>query len=145
MATSVGFQLEAGRIPGERIATEEVTSDSSTFTTTETEIASVEASVVNGRTYKVVFHGAFENTVDGVIRVSLYQDTLGGTRLTLRDIGIETAGTAQVIHVEAEYTASATEDKTFVVGGDVTNGGGTANLNAAPSFPTYLYVDYIRG
>jgi hypothetical protein len=130
--------------PGQRIATTTVTTDSAGFTTTETQLASVVASVVEGYTYKVVFNVGLELTVDGVIRGTLRENTVGGTIVQLRDVWVDNVGTATGLWVEGQYTATATEDKTFVATGDVLSGGGTANLNASASFPSYLYVDFIQ-
>lgn len=143
--SSAGFELVAGRIPGEEIARTTVTSDSSTFTTTETLMASVTAALVSGRVYKIVFDAAFEITVDGVLRVSIHEDNVSGTVLNLRDCNIDNSGTATGGFVQAYYTAVSTANKTFVATGDVLVGGGTANLNAAATFPTYLYVEYVSG
>lgn len=131
--------------PGQRIATTTVTTDSATFTTAETSLATVTASLVTGRTYRIVWVPAFQITVDSVIRATIREDTISGTILNLRDVWIDSGGTATGLEVEVLYTAVATGDKTFVGSGDVLAGAGTANLNAASNFPSYLYVDYLEG
>lgn len=145
MASSAGQKLVAGRIPGERIATETITSDSTTFTVTETQIASVTASVVSGRKYRVVFDGGVESTASGVIRGRLKEDDINGTVIQTRDVKVETAGSAFNLRLETEYTADATENKTFVVGGDTLSGGGTSNVNANTTAPSLFYVEYVEG
>jgi hypothetical protein len=145
MPSTGGFQLVAGRIPGERIATSTITSDSSTFTTSEVQVATVTAPLVTGRLYKVVFNGAYEITADGVLRSSIRENNTSGTVVQLRDISIDNSGSATGAYVEGYYTAVSTADKTFVTTGDVLVGGGTANLNASATFPAYMYVEYISG
>lgn len=145
MPSTAGFQLVAGRIPGERIATSTMTSDSSTFTTALTQVATVTAALVSGRTYKVVGHLGFEITVDGVLRGQIRENNISGTDLQIRDFVVDSSGSVNGMHIEAEYTAVATGNKTFVIGGDVLVGGGTCNLNASSTFPSYMYVEYISG
>ena len=147
MAATAGQIAEAGRIPGERIATTIVTSNSSTFTTVETQVASVSASLVSGRTYRVVFDGAIDSTAsDDVIRTRIREDNTTGTTLQTRDSMPTISGaTVQSIRAEAEYTATSTASKTFIATAvRQVSGGGTLNLAAAAGFPTYLYVDFIR-
>lgn len=138
----VGFV--ASSFLGPRVATTVLTAASGTFTTAETLVASVTANLVFGRVYRITFDGAFNLTVDGVIRVSIRENSVAGTILTVRDSWVDNGGTASVIHAEVEYTATTTGSKTFVATGDVLVGAGTGNLNAAANFPSYMYVDYIR-
>lgn len=145
MPSTAGFQLVAGRIPGERIATTTVTADSAGFTTTETSLATVTAALVSGRVYRVVWVPAWEITADGPVRATIREDNVSGTVLGLRDTWVDNSGTATGGYVEVLYTAVSSANKTFAGTGDVLAGGGTCNLNAATTFPTYLYVDYISG
>ena len=131
--------------PGQRIATSIVTSPSAGFTTTEVQLMTVVAALVEGFRYKIVFDPAFDITVSGVVRSVIREDTVSGTILQIRDHNLNSAGGAESGRVEAEFTAVATGDKTFSGNGDVLSGGGTANLNAGATFPSYMYVDYISG
>lgn len=142
---SAGDPVQDGRIPGQRIATQVETIDSTTFTGVETQVTSVTASLVSGRTYRVVADIGFEITVDGVLRAQVHEDSTSGTVLQIRDTVIDNSGTAQSMHAETQYTATTTANKTFVVTGDVRTGGGTANMNAGSTFPSYLYIDYVSG
>jgi hypothetical protein len=147
--SSAGFQLVAGRIPGERLATTIRTSDSSGFTTTETVIDSVTAALVSGRTYRVRWVVAWASTVSAdTVFSRLREDNLTGTQLQLLRCALTTAagaGTRWVGAVEAEYTAVSSGNKTFVGTGVRVTGTGTITAHAASTYPIYLYVDYIRG
>lgn len=146
MATSTGFQLEGGRIPGERIATDIETSNSSSFTTTEVELQTVTASVVDGRTYRVRWVAAFDSGgADNEIKAAIREDDVSGTELQVRHITIPVTNRHIGVIVEAEYTADATEDKTFSFTGQRTTGGNSCLLHADATRPVYAYVDYIRG
>jgi hypothetical protein len=148
MASSAGFQLGAGRIPGERIATTTTTSDSSTFTATETQLDSVTAALVDGRTYQVKWDGAIGGTVDdSVVLIRIREDDTSGTIIQERNYRVDTTLTTGVgTAAEAEFTASTTANKTFVATG-LRNGTGTATFHAegASTRPRLLYVNYISG
>ena len=146
MAATAGLRAEAGRIPGERIATTVETSDSTTFTTAETQVSSVTAPVVSGRIYRVRFAGGWQSTVaDDTVSVRIREDTSSGTQLLLRVVDVFRTGSFTAAPaLEVEYTADATEDKVFVLTAQRLTGSGTINLDAAASGPSYLYVDYIR-
>lgn len=147
MASSAGQQLTAGRVPGERIATTTETSDSSTFTTTETELLSATAALVSGRTYRV--RGVFNlesSTGSDEVRVRLREDDTSGTLLQSGDREVPTSSSfGYLTLMESEYTASATGDKTFVITGVRSSGSGTDKRGSSSARPAYLYVDYIEG
>jgi hypothetical protein len=144
---AAGETIIAGKIPGERIATNIDAADSSNFTTTEVTLASVTAAVVIGRTYRVVFHGSFASSVAGdALFVRIREDSLAGNQLQSTAFTIDTTtGVGWKNTLEAEYTADATEDKTFKLTGIRAGGTGNCRLEAASDHPAYLYVDYIRG
>lgn len=143
-----GRTADAGRIPGQRIATETYTSDSTTFTDSQTEIMSVTASLVSGRTYRVRAFANFESDTGGVnVAVRINKDTAGGETMQTAQTYIDnTSSLGFTVPIEVEHTASATGDKTFVVTA-LRNGGGSGTLfmGASSLRPAYLYVDYIRG
>lgn len=141
-----GETIIAGKVPGERVATAIVTADSSTWTTTEVVVMTVVAPLVSGRTYRVSFDGGIRSpnnaeSSNGRIR----EDSVSGTQLTVRRADIEYGATVMPWRLEAEYTAVATGDKTFVVTGVRASGAGAHFLTAGAQFPSYLYVDYLRG
>ena len=146
MAATAGQIAEAGRIPGERIATTVETSDSTTFTTAETQVSSVTAPVVSGRIYRVRFAGGWATTVAGdFISVRIREDSSSGNILLLRVVDVFRTGSFTAAPtLEVEYTADATEDKVFVLTAQRLTGSGTIALDAAASGPAYLYVDFIR-
>lgn len=147
MASSAGFQLTAGRIPGERIATTTSTSDTATFTTTETVIDTVTAALVTGRTYQVRWAGGVASTVNDTAVLARIRDTnLVGTTLQERNVPVTTTSSSGVpVNIEAEYTAVATGNHTFVTTGLRNGGTGTLLGEGALTHPRYLYVNYLSG
>lgn len=146
---SAGQSAIAGQVPGERLGQDIDTSDTATFTTTETVVSSVTVDLVNGRTYKVRFVGTMQSDVNGdLINARIREDNSTGTQLQLRreQSTTNTAGSGPSFDMEAEYTAVATGSKTFVATG-VRGAGGTGNITCegAATQPRYLYVDYCRG
>lgn len=128
-----------------RIATTVEVTDSATFTTTETTIASVTAALVSGRTYRVRVVTRLGTTVaaDAAI-VRLREDNAAGTEMTgIRLEAMSTNLAGNVFTVEAEFTASSTANKTFVATGIRSAGTGNIFREAATNRPTYLYVEYV--
>jgi hypothetical protein len=147
VAVLAGQTAVAGQVPGERIATDIDTADTSTFTA-ETVVMTVTAALVTGRTYRVRFVGTMQSDVtDDTINSRLREDNVSGTQLQLRRAQSPTssAGSGVGMDVEAEYTAVATGDKTFVATGARSTGTGNITCEASATQPRYLYVDYIRG
>jgi hypothetical protein len=147
MASSAGFQLTAGRIPGERIATTTNNSDSSTWTTTAVETDSVTAALVTGRLYMIRWYGGLVTTVGGdVALMRMREDDTSGTVLNERNFYLGTTATGGFgFSMEAEFTAVSTGNKTFVVTGLRNGGTGTHHADATANRARYLYVNYISG
>jgi hypothetical protein len=147
MASSAGFQLAAGRIPGELIASSVATADSANFTTTEVIVMTVTAPVVIGRTYSVWAGPTFHSTVDAdVVHSQLREDNVSGTILDRTDDYIRvTVSAIDRTILYAHYTADATENKTFVVTGDRVIGTGNCRLEAASNRPAFMIVRYETG
>ena len=146
--SSAGLRLVAGRIPGEQIALTTSTSDSSTWTTTETLADTVTAPLVTGRTYKVVWTGGLVSTVAGdVAALRMRQDVITtGTVMVERAFYIaSTASAGFGYYLEARFTAVSTADKTFVVGALRNAGTGTHHADGTATRPRYMYVEYISG
>lgn len=133
------------RYPGTRIATSTMTVDSVAFTTTETVIATVTGDLIEGLTYRVIFDAGFQTTVDGILRLSIREDSLVGTVVQIRDFWIDASGGVNGGRVEGFYTAVATGSKTFVATGDMILGAGSTSINATATFPAYLYIEYVEG
>jgi hypothetical protein len=141
---AAGETIIAGRIPGERIATSIVTTNSGSVTS-EVVIDTVVAPVVAGRTYRVRWIADVQSTVtDNVVRCRIREDSLTGNVLQLINVRC-TSGRDIGFIIEGEYTADATEDKTFAGTAFRQDGVGTIALNANANEPAYLYVDYLRG
>ncbi len=147
MPSGAGFQLLAGRIPGERIATTSRTADVTPITT-EQIVDSVTAALVNTRVYKVRWTGhAYSTVKDGRVMIRIREDNLVGAS---RQQGIIYTSVLEAnqegpLDVEFEYTAAASANKTFVATAQQVTGTGTVHVYATSFAPTYLYVDYIRG
>lgn len=144
--SSAGFQLVAGRIPGERLATTTRTSTTSTFTA-ETQVDSVTAPLVSGRTYRVRWVGRVQSSVaDGYARGRIRQDNSSGTQATLVQTPTSAAANQSFpMIMETEYVAASTADKTFVA--TVVRQAGTGNLScfADANTPNLFYVEYVSG
>lgn len=143
-----GETAVAGKIPGERIATEITTSDSATFTTTETEVMTVTAPVVSGRTYAVWFIARWgSDTTGDRVLARLREDDANGTLLGIGQVEIgdftSALGFGPIV-IYAEYTATATGDKTFSGTGDLNAGSGPCWMDAVSGAPAFMFVDYIR-
>lgn len=142
-----GQRLVAGRIPGERIATDVSTSDSSDFTDTEIEVQSVTAALVEGRTYTVVLDTSISgDTVDDEVGVRIREDAVSGSFVQNRRsyVSSSTSSFGDYVRVQGEYTATSTGDKTFIATATRISGAGTSSRHGSSSSPSYMYVDYIR-
>lgn len=130
----------------QRITTEIIDSNSGMFTTTAVQVASITAPLISGLTYRVTFDGAFDTTVTGdIVRARIFEDNTSGTQLQVRDTAsMNAAGLVTGLRMEVEFEAVSTGNKTFVVTGERDAGSGNIILSAHSTFPTYLYVDYIR-
>ena len=142
-----GETIIAGKVPGERIATNIVTADSATFTTTETTVQSVTAALVTGRTYRVRAAGKANSSVTSDFTIwRIREDNSTGNQLQSDRVNIDGSGVEGAkVEMEAEFTAGSTGNKTFVLTGVRSSGTGNCFLEAAAARPSYLYVEYIRG
>lgn len=145
--SSAGYQLVAGHIPGERIGTTIDTADSGTFTTTETVVSTLTVALVSGRTYRVrSIVGCVTSVANDIYLGRIREDNVSGTILMERNRHVGTvSASGEELSLEAEYTAVATGNKTFVATGVRNGGTGTLHADATAVRPRYLYVDYIRG
>ncbi|MGH6693423.1 MAG: hypothetical protein ACREF4_22365 [Gammaproteobacteria bacterium] len=140
-----GQTIVAGQVPGERVATDIETIDSANVTTTETVVQTVVAPVISGRTYRVRWHGDLASSVAAdIFFVKIREDTVAGNTLDFRRYRAHTTDNFPY-STEVEYTADATEDKTFVFTLVRSAGTGNGRLDATSTSPAYLYVNYIRG
>ena len=145
MAATAGQIAEAGRIPGERIATTVRTSTVGSITTTETEVDSVTAALVTGRTYRVRWHGPVQSTAAADnVRAFIHQTNTSGTILQLDDVTPAAANIKYGMTLELEFTATSTGDQEFIASLDRISGSGTVSSVASATQPAYLYVDFIR-
>lgn len=143
--SSAGQRLVAGRIPGEEIGVTLVTADSAGFTTTDIELASIELPVINGRIYWVCYDFAVQSTVTGdAVRIQILSGAITGTQINVRHHHLG-AGTAEGCQGRARFTATSTTNQQFTLAGRRQSGSGTLNVNAAADFPSFLWVEYVKG
>lgn len=147
MTFLAGQILTAGQLNTRVGTTGPVTSDSSDFTTTETELLSVEADLISGRLYKVVaiFHVATGQAGDQNL-TRLREDNTTGTALQqwgVNDMVVGTPGSP--VKLEGYYAPASNETKTFVATGQRVGAGstGTHRMEANAGRPAFLYVDYV--
>jgi hypothetical protein len=122
------------------------TSTSSGIVGTEAVIDTVVVPVVAGRTYAVVWDSCWQaSAVSGQIRCRIREDNLTGNQLQLRQLHAPLVATqSEGQRVMAEYTADATEDKTFVLTAVRQSGTATWTSVAGSDNPSYFYADYIE-
>ena len=130
-----------------REATTGHTTDSGTFTTTETEIATVTANLVTGATYRVrAISHVGTSVANDAATVRIREDTVAGQQIQELRLDLPNAGVAgNYCEIETEYTALATAAKTFSFTAARSSGTGNLRREAQGDRPTQFYVDYVRG
>jgi hypothetical protein len=130
-----------------RLATFIRTSNSSTFTTTETQIDTVSATLRAGATYKVTWDGTCTSTISNdMLRMRIRQGTgTGGTGVQLRNTVVGVATSAFSFHLEGEFTAVSDGSQTFSATAQRVIGSGSGSITSNVQQPNYLYIDYVRG
>jgi len=140
-----GQTIRAGLMSGEVIAVDTVTSNSSTFTTTETTVQSVTASLIDTVVYDVYAYTHFNaDAVVTEMTARLREDNSTGTELWNSYTGainfLTTSALGNWFVLAGSYTASSTGSKTFVLTGLRTGGAGNCKLVAASNRPSKLLV-----
>lgn len=135
------------RYPGTRIATTTISVDSAGFTNAaEVIIASVTAPLIEGLTYKIWFWGGLMSTAAAdELQTRIREDNAAGAQLSLNSTSITRSSATGdwTASLEAQYTAVATGDKTFVVTGIRAVGTGTGRIETAQK-PSLFYVEFIE-
>jgi hypothetical protein len=129
-----------------RVAATELTTNSATWTSSESSaLISVTASLINGWTYKIWATMKVNSTVAADLAfMRLREDTSAGTQDDGANLYIGTTnGNGFVVALYAEYTASATGNKTWVVTGSRSAGTGTQGIVCSVNRPCFLAVDRI--
>lgn len=142
---AAGSTARVGLIPGQRIATTEITSDSAGFTTTETAVATVTADLIEGGIYRVRASVNFSSGTDGdviFVRTHVGNGLAGATRHSSRLV--LQAGAGIRVGAEFEHKATADGEQTFTLSGQRESGSSTCQLDAGNEWPSYFYVDFIR-
>jgi hypothetical protein len=144
--------------PGEEILSDDITTrrrvattyddtDSAVFTTTTTVISTVVAPLISGRTYRVKIVTHLGSTVGGdTANLGLREDSVSGTEMQGNaNIPMTTSAAGVYCVAEADYTAVATGNKTFVATASRAAGTGNIRREGAGIRPTYFTVDYAYG
>lgn len=144
-----GYELVDGRIPGQRIATAEFLADSTIFSTTETELRTVTASLVSGRRYRISYEGRIYSNASNqpaVIRIRLGSGT-GGTEIGgSQQYVFNTSGVGYGPYpVVAEWVATSTGSQTFALTGIRNGGTGTLVMQGSSGTPGRFIVEYVSG
>lgn len=141
-----GQSVEPNQFPGERIETAIITSDSPTFTTSETVVAILTVDVLADVTYRVRFAGGFGSTVaNDSIRVRLRENALAGPQMCVGELHIPVvSGLMFPITLEAQYTAPIDDVVSFIVTGVRVEGTGNCRLIGASTAPSFLYVEVVE-
>jgi hypothetical protein len=137
--------IRGGAVPHRR-AQDVDTASSGNINTTETIIQTLTAAVVSGQTYKLTAdfgYAVSDVTWIGLARIR--EDNAAGTVLQARRINAPTTASPWSYHMEAEFTASSTGNKTIVLTLQRTGGAGNITLAAGATQPSYFYMDYVRG
>lgn len=144
--SSSGFQVLAGRIPGERVGGVVRTSTVGSITTSEVAVDTVTAPLVAGRTYGIWWFSQAQSSVAAdTVNARMREDNATGTRMTVKRMAIPESGQNYEIAHYGEYTAVATANKTFV--GTLVRGSGTGTIQSPASSTSHciIYVEYISG
>lgn len=130
-----------------RVATQTQTADSSTFTTTETEIGTITATLVAGCTYLVGVTSHIGTSVSNDIATCrIREDSSAGQQIQERQVPLPNAGVAgNLCDMITEYTAVADGAKTFSFTAARSSGTGNLRREAQGDRPTIFYVNYARG
>lgn len=136
---NAGDIIKAGRIPGEVVASSSETSDSSTFTTTETVIGTLTFTRVSGVTYMIEAEAQVSSdTANDVVRILLREDNSTGTAIDHGVIEINSTADARpnTRNLRALHTAPASTSKTFVVTAlRISGGSGVIRREASTTAP----------
>jgi hypothetical protein len=127
---AVGDEIILARMPGYLAGWAQETSDSSTFTTTETVVGTVTASVISSVVYLLQCDLKIGTTVaDDLVSIKLREDNVSGTQIQGSSDIIPRSGSnnSATFPLRARWTASSTGSKTFVA--TAQRVGGTGNLS----------------
>lgn len=143
LTDAINYALAARR----REATQTQTTDSSTFTTTETEIGTVTANLVTGATYGIWVTSHIGTSVaNDIATCRIREDTVAGQQIQERQVALPNAGVAgNICDMYTEYTAVATGAKTFSFTAARSSGTGNIRREAQGDRPTIFGIDYVRG
>lgn len=120
------------------------TTNSAGFTTVETTTDTITVALVSGKLYEVRFVGTFNTTVaSDKVTARLYDTNTSGTKLYDTTQVIPNTTSQITIVMEAEFTAPATANRTFIVTALRFSGTGTLTRVGAATLPSRLSVKRI--
>lgn len=148
MSVSAGQLLIAGMFPRQLIARTKVTSDSASFTTTETVGASVTGDLVVAHTYLVYAYFKINytgGTTESAMQQRIRLDDENGELLQvqLQQTSDNTGSTGIGYSIEVEYDAEESGEKTFALTGQRNKGDATLNFAAGLGDPWYMRIEYL--
>lgn len=117
-------------------------SNSSGFSTTETSINTVTATLVDGADYLITWSADVASSAAAdVARVRIRENSgTGGTQLNLGHAYVPTPARDYGFYLEAEYTATSSGSKTFSATAQRVVGTGTLSCNANANEPHFLRI-----
>jgi len=139
----VGDVIYLDRMPGYQVGSQSYTSDSSTFTTSETDIGTITVSLISGVVYEVECEAHVSSSTAGdTVTCRIRQDNTTGTEIQVVSANtVSTTGNRPVaVPLRALYTAGATGSKTFVVTAVRQNGAGNVFRDVSGVAPMIITV-----
>lgn len=128
-----------------RVATVSQTSDSATFTTTQTTLITATPSLVSGKTYGIWVYFRMSSSVAADVAICrIREDSTSGTELSQGQFYLATnSSTGYGFSIYGEYTAVSTGTKTLVFTAARNAGSGNLTLKGATVAPSKMLVDLI--
>lgn len=125
----------------------ELTTDSANFTTTETQIQTVTASLVEGAIYKIAWQPHFASSVNNdEMRGFIREDNISGTVIQSGyGLASSTGGNlGRTVVMYGKYEAVATGNKTFSFSASRVAGTGNCRVEGAADRPSIATVELWR-
>jgi hypothetical protein len=119
-------------------------SDSSS-TSAALEVDTLTAPLIDGRTYKITWHGGYSGDTVGDGCMVVVLEGSGGTALSINRFFVTSTAALEMAYVSFEYTAAADGDQDFVVQISRSPGTGDVYLRGGTAYERYFYCDYISG
>ncbi|KLL11574.1 hypothetical protein FrCorBMG51_11095 [Protofrankia coriariae] len=126
------------------IAVGTATTNSSTFTTTETVLLSVSADLIGGRTYAIeAWLELLPSVSADKCDLRIRENNVTGAVVRSARVSLDTAASSEHVSFYGRYTAAETGAKTLVLTGQRGAGSGNIQRISGPTFPGYLIVNQV--